>query len=685
MQQQANSQAIQQAKNFAEPSHNTRFGTLAGYHFDNSDRLSLAKTFMSALARGETPALDRLFQPMLHPYDNHYNDNEVKNLATDFGESRLYPPSRSCRQHNAAASAVPYSPQWEQMLLGESNVTNSIDSFDQEKAEICSAEKRLFMAEAQYSHCDVDACVDFILSNNEAMQEICDDDNITSALLCQNSVGGATPPAGADSGTIPNHHSVCPSFNNESERRNIAPLHNYVAENSMTEMGTQPPSSPANTIPSRGSLEELETLLPGNNIALPGSVFIDSTLILVSPSDSQECQARKKKNTQRESPKVQEAASMSRKVPKRTQVAPSIKDTGSDVEDTSSDNEGTSSDVEYPGPRGSRLGGKRRYVRKRNARGDNAGVCEHGRQQSQCKECGGVGICEHGRRRSQCKECGGSGICEHGRRRSQCKECASGKSAAICKHGRRRNNCKECRGAGICEHGRRRYRCKDCGGVGVCEHGRERSACKDCIGGSICKHRLRRSQCKECGGVGLCVHGRRRYRCKDCGGSGVCPHGRLRSQCKACGGASVCQHGRQRCKCKDCDGVSICEHARERSKCKDCGGASVCEHGRQRSQCKDCRGVSLCEHGCQRSKCKKCGGVGICEHGRERSKCRDCGGPSMCEHGRERSRCKECGGAGICEHGRERPKCTECGGSGICEHGRRRVTCKECGGGNLRV
>ena len=32
-------------------------------------------------------------------------------------------------------------------------------------------------------------------------------------------------------------------------------------------------------------------------------------------------------------------------------------------------------------------------------------MCEHGRQRSQCKECGGGSICEHGRQRSRCKEC----------------------------------------------------------------------------------------------------------------------------------------------------------------------------------------------------------------------------------------------------------------------------------------
>ena len=71
--------------------------------------------------------------------------------------------------------------------------------------------------------------------------------------------------------------------------------------------------------------------------------------------------------------------------------------------------------------------------------------CEHGRQRSRCKDCGGSGICEHGRVRSKCKDCGGSSICEHGRQRSTCKDCG---------------------GSGICEHGRQRSQCKDCGGSG---------------------------------------------------------------------------------------------------------------------------------------------------------------------------------------------------------------------------
>ena len=43
-------------------------------------------------------------------------------------------------------------------------------------------------------------------------------------------------------------------------------------------------------------------------------------------------------------------------------------------------------------------------MRRRQPR---AAGCEHGRQHSVCKECGGNGICEHGRVRSACKECGG--------------------------------------------------------------------------------------------------------------------------------------------------------------------------------------------------------------------------------------------------------------------------------------
>ena len=86
------------------------------------------------------------------------------------------------------------------------------------------------------------------------------------------------------------------------------------------------------------------------------------------------------------------------------------------------------------------------------------------RRRTSCTHVGmGKKKCEHGRQRSQCKDCGGGSICEHGRRRSTCKECGG---ASICEHGRQRSKCKECGGGSICEHGQQRSRCKDCGGGG---------------------------------------------------------------------------------------------------------------------------------------------------------------------------------------------------------------------------
>ena len=42
--------------------------------------------------------------------------------------------------------------------------------------------------------------------------------------------------------------------------------------------------------------------------------------------------------------------------------------------------------------------GKQKIAREKNK-------CEHGRQQHQCKECGGSQICEHQRIRNTCKDC----------------------------------------------------------------------------------------------------------------------------------------------------------------------------------------------------------------------------------------------------------------------------------------
>jgi len=86
--------------------------------------------------------------------------------------------------------------------------------------------------------------------------------------------------------------------------------------------------------------------------------------------------------------------------------------------------------------------------------------CEHNRQKSHCKECGGVSICIHNRLKSHCKECGGVGICIHNRRKDICKDCGG---VGICIHNREKSHCKECGGSSICEHKRIKSRCKTCG------------------------------------------------------------------------------------------------------------------------------------------------------------------------------------------------------------------------------
>jgi len=200
-----------------------------------------------------------------------------------------------------------------------------------------------------------------------------------------------------------------------------------------------------------------------------------------------------------------------------------------------------------------------------------------------------------------------------------------------CEHGRQKSKCKECGGSSICKHSRQKSQCKECGGSSICEHGRFKSTCKECGGSSICEHRRIKSTCKECGGSSICEHGRQKSTCKECGGSSICEHGRIKSQCKECGGSSICEHGRIKSTCKECGGSSFCEHGREKSKCKECGGSSICEHGRQKSKCKECGGSSICEHGRIKSQCKECGGSSICEHGRHKSTCKKCGGSALCK------------------------------------------------------
>jgi hypothetical protein len=145
--------------------------------------------------------------------------------------------------------------------------------------------------------------------------------------------------------------------------------------------------------------------------------------------------------------------------------------------------------------------------------------CEHGKQKSRCKECGGSSFCEHGKQKSQCKECGGSSICEHGKRKSSCKECGG---SAFCEHGKLKAQCKECGGSSICEHGKRKSSCKECGGSAICEHGRRKPYCKDCNGSAFCEHSKQKARCKECRGSAICEHDKEKSRCKECGGSDLC-------------------------------------------------------------------------------------------------------------------------------------------------------------------
>jgi hypothetical protein len=62
--------------------------------------------------------------------------------------------------------------------------------------------------------------------------------------------------------------------------------------------------------------------------------------------------------------------------------------------------------------------------------------CEHGRQETQCKDCR-TGYCAHGRQKHQCKDCG-TGYCAHGRLKGQCKDCGTGRYSVQTKRERGR-------------------------------------------------------------------------------------------------------------------------------------------------------------------------------------------------------------------------------------------------------
>ena len=119
-------------------------------------------------------------------------------------------------------------------------------------------------------------------------------------------------------------------------------------------------------------------------------------------------------------------------------------------------------------------------------------------------------------------------------RRLTCLPCKANRLKNKCPHGKQKSQCKDCGGCGMCSHAKQKSKCKECGGVSICPHGRIKSTCKDCGGGSICEHGRQKSHCKDCGGVSICEHGRRKDKCKECDGSGICSHGREKPKCKTC-------------------------------------------------------------------------------------------------------------------------------------------------------
>lgn len=71
----------------------------------------------------------------------------------------------------------------------------------------------------------------------------------------------------------------------------------------------------------------------------------------------------------------------------------------------------------------------------------------------------------------------------------------------LCEHGRQKSRCKDCGGASVCIHGRQKYYCRDCGGSGVCKHGRRKRTCKDCVV-DICDQEKQKLSYKDRGGSG---------------------------------------------------------------------------------------------------------------------------------------------------------------------------------------
>lgn len=133
-------------------------------------------------------------------------------------------------------------------------------------------------------------------------------------------------------------------------------------------------------------------------------------------------------------------------------------------------------------------------------------ICVHGRPKWLCTECDGMRLYKNGR-----KARNGKGTClrqMHTRKKSGIK--------TLCEHGRQKSRCRDCGGSSFCVHRQYKYYCKECGGNGVCHHGRRKSDCKECGGTRFCVHGRWKYNCRPCGGRRFCSHGQRRYTCNEC-------------------------------------------------------------------------------------------------------------------------------------------------------------------------
>jgi hypothetical protein len=126
-------------------------------------------------------------------------------------------------------------------------------------------------------------------------------------------------------------------------------------------------------------------------------------------------------------------------------------------------------------------------------------------------------------------------LCIHLLTKTECKKCKY-----KCEHNKERSRCRDCGGRAFCDHGRIKSQCRDCGGSVFCIHNKRKSTCKDCNGSGICIHNKIKSTCKECGGSEICIHGKFKSSCKECGGTRICIHNKFKQSCKECGGSQLC-------------------------------------------------------------------------------------------------------------------------------------------------